>query len=1192
MSDQTPRTQEEPTKPSFIRVFEALRRLPSRSERLVVRSLEHTVTRRRPARLGKRQRGDVAEPPPVLDLVTEGPEDTTAVLHALVLEGGVGPVWMLPKGALKKDREAVRKDPSSPDTDAPRRANGRNRRRRPPEGGYTGEADGVVTVEELYGFLDRLVKDAFPWKDEPIKVPSGHRAPPPPRFAQVRSLLWLQRCNYEKVVSALEDNDTPSSGDAQAEVIKALREVRLESAREDRENLLARAQRAAEKPGAVPAPSRWELAKSRWVVYGRALAKGVASLSNGVNTASKWITFGNADDKILTPVSFVLSLFVAAAPFTFAFIGLAAQQANELVSLLVGALLMSVYLLTVFFFLLPWRPYRWLRHHRYVMRQNRTVQGAASDKDGGSDTPKEPSPARGARGRHRVHGVQLLRLFDDEAHAQRSTSKAVQAPSTHRIAVNALLDDLHREYSVGHRLRRGGDVRPVLIYDQRRMDRVGRYFVWLIEQERLRRGFPDPLLLVQVRDGGLAPLVDGVVDVTRYGFLPELDQKKATDQDEDEAGSRKREALDLVRRWTYHRYLSGVLGAERVITRRIPKLSGDGGEITPRGRLEWVRSVPVLVGMWTSGIAGVTAVAVLFGLVFLPSLAQASNPCVQDGVWQPQGITRKGDQCVGVTDGAFVFNDRLKEVSERVRDQNKAVEASGQPYVTIAHLAELDVADPDDPSLSGGQGELLGLAYQQDQHNRIKDPRYPRIKLLIANAGRDWEHSLVAAKEIVDRAGNERLGMNRPIAAVGFGHSVVPNSDAIKEVGDASITMVGTTATFDDVAKSGDREHSEFYFPISPANTRIAEQSAHWARSGVSWRGEDGVERGLEPHETAVAIASGETDTEGGTHEQYGPHLAREFIDAFERRGGRVWEGAEGLGRNEYDRGVLLYQNGESEDDTTYEEQLERLCTDDDPPDLLYYAGRSDDFTEFYRRFTRTGGEDCVEGRMTILGGDDVSKFVSDEEELIGNNAAYHSVFYTPLAPSGPWGGSDGRPGGGDQGFYSDIKALQDELFEEKAGEKREVRPVPKKELPSIAHAAVASDALLVVSEALPATGLTQEELAARNPLRWVGLDRPPFLRTQEQYEDQRDDLHSGIKGTRNLTGVSGYIEFDAGNDGNWYDGRMVQLVLVGPETVNPETGERQRQHVVQRCGMRNANTIEPGEECLPLGSGIGGRPT
>ncbi|MGW5875378.1 ABC transporter substrate-binding protein [Nocardiopsis terrae] len=1191
MSDRTPEARDEQAgRPAFIRVFEDLRRRPPRSEHTRVRRMERRVARRHPAEKGELQRSDVAEPPPVLDLAVESPSDRAAVQRMLVRECAVGPVWLLPEGIPEEGGGTGGKDH---DTGGAPGGEARGARRARPSAGRgprwpwwtrsadTGsppppppprrgpeDEDSDVTTRELYDLLERLVDGGFAWMDEPPEPPRGRKPVPAPRFARARSLLWLRRCDLKSVRDRFSRGETTeehgslqNSSRAQVEVINELRQVRLDSARARRDELLDRAQRAAEEPGAVTAPSRWELVRSRFVVHWRALARSAAQTSRLVTQASGKATFGFLDEKVLTPLAFVVSLVVTAAPFTFAFVGLAAKQVNELVSVLVGAGLVAVYLLTVFFFFLPWRSYFWLHRHRYVMDQNGR---SGSDQD----------PEEGATGRHRAHGVHLLNQLNNPARDRARIDGDTRPPGTHRIAVNALLDDLHQAYGANRRrLRHRRRSRPVLVYDQQRLGRVGRYLVWLIEEERLRRAFPDPLLLVQVRDAGTEPLLGGAVDAARHEALPEF------------TGAGR--GAGAVRDWTRRRYLAGVLGTERLVSQPVAPLPRGLRERSWRGTPEWVLSGPVLAGTWTAGVAGASAVAVLLGVVFVPAQVQALRPCVQDGVSQPDGITRVGRQCVGVTFGDFVFHDRLEEVTELIHEQNEAVSAGGDPYVTIAHIAELNVADPADPTLAGGQGELLGLAYQQREHNRIKDARYPRIKLLIGNAGRDWEHSLVTAQEIVDRAEDEDLGMDRPIAAVGFGHSVVPNSRAVQKVGEASIAMVGTTATFDDVAQYGAREHSEFYFPIAPANTRVAEQAAHWARQGVPWSGSDGVERGLEPHRTAVAIASAQTDDEGGKHEQYGPHLAREFIAAFREGGGSVWEGAEGLDGDEYDgEGVLLYQTGDPETDTTYAEQLERLCTDDDPPDLLYYAGRSDDFTGFYRRFIRTGGQDCVDGHMTILGGDDISKFVSDEEGLIGSNADHHSVFYTPLAPSGPWGGQENGTGndtgGSDQGFYEDIDTLVGDLYE-KEDEDGEVVLAPKADLPSIAHAAVASDALLVVSEALPVTGLTREELSEKSPLRWIGLDRHPYLRTREQYEEQRDLLHGAVKDTGNLTGVSGYIEFDADNDGNWFDGRMVQLVLVGPAVRNPETGERQRQHVVQRCGMRNADTAEPGAQCLPV---------
>ncbi|XKK41231.1 hypothetical protein HFP72_13320 [Nocardiopsis sp. ARC36] len=107
---------------------------------------------------------------------------------------------------------------------------------------------------------------------------------------------------------------------------------------------------------------------------------------------------------------------------------------------------------------------------------------------------------------------------------------------------------------------------------------------------------------------------------------------------------------------------------------------------------------------------------------------------------------------------------------------------------------------------------------------------------------------------------------------------------------------------------------------------------------------------------------------------------------------------------------------------------------------------------------------------MTILGGDDIAKFVADEEDRI-SQSLQHPVFYTPLAASGSWGDSEALAEEDSQGFYTAVDDLVEELYREDGDEEGE--PVPRTELPSIAHAAVASDALLVVSRAMPHTGLT-----------------------------------------------------------------------------------------------------------------------
>ncbi|MFJ9555840.1 ABC transporter substrate-binding protein [Nocardiopsis sp. NPDC101807] len=1148
------RTADPGAPPRFLAVFDALRARPPRRRHTLLARMERRVARRLPAeKHDGLQRGDVAEPPPVLDLSVDTPGDRARVLRMLVDQGGADLLWRLPEAEDPVEPLPPGGDGAGGDTEtggapsAPRP--GAEGAGAPPtapspgteEAGHPDE-DAPVTTEQLYDLLERLVDGRFARPGDQPEPPSRRKPPAPPRFTRLSSLLWLRRCEPATVQANVSGSEVAQervalSSDSKTlvEVINELRRVRLVNAGERRKRLLGEAgQRAPDTGGGgapAGAPSRWERSRLSFVVRWRWLAAAASRTSRWTTRVSDRVTFGKLDERLLTPLAFVVSLVVTATPF--AVLGLVAQQVNELVGLLAGIGLTASYAVVAFFVLLPWWPYRWLNRHRYV-----------SPEAGGDEAPPN----------HRVRGIHVLNQLNDRDAGVGRISADTRPPGVHRLAVNALLDDLHHAYGAAGRHGRKLRQRPVLLLEQERLDPVARYLVLLIEDERLRRGFPDPLLIVQVRCGSTPPLVRGGVDTDRYPSLPE--------------GEGAAQRAPEVARWTRARHAAGRLGARRLVALDVGPLREGRFDDSWRPEPVWVPTAPVLAARWTAGAAACVALAVLLGTVVVPAL----HPCVQRGLAVPAGIDTRNGQCAGVSFGDFVFHERLEEVTGRIRDQNRAVDESGDPYVTVAYIAELEIADPADPSLSGAQGELLGLAFQQDQHNELvgKDGT-PKIKILIGNAGEAWAHAEETAREIAARAGNTRLGMDRPIGAVGFGHSVAPNSEAIRIVGDAGIPMVGTTATYDDVARSGERRHNEFFFPVAPANSRIAEQAAHWARNGVPWTSDRGVGYGLEPARTAVAIASAGAAEDGGTHEQYGPHLAELFMTAFQEKGGSVWDGVRGLGPQEYADGTLLYGSGDLEEDTTFRDHLDRLCTED-PPDLLYFAGRSADFTAFHDYFRTAGGAACVGGDMTILGGDDIAKFVADEENRI-SQSLQHPVFYTPLAASGSWGDSEALAEEDSQGFYTAVDDLVDELYREDGDEEGE--PVPRTELPSIAHAAVASDALLVVSRAMPHTGLTPEELGARGPLGFPGPGRQPFLRTQEDYEAKRDQLLGGIRDTRGLTGMSGYLEFDSSVDGHWFPQRLVQLVLVGPDSGGD------RQHVIHRCGMSSADPPLPDPDCV-----------
>lgn len=1228
MADSTSAVPKEPVSaPAFLRVFDAFRRRPKRSgTRRLIRMERRAARRRPPGGQDQEQRGDWAEPPPVLDLSLDHQDDRDDLLGMLTARCGNQPVWRLPEGAEGE----------------------------PPRVGDQAPPEPRATTQELYALLGRLVgrseasRNGFLWKK---------RAPAPPRFRRLRSLLWLGECDLRSIRDNVlneevgqADKPLADSRRAQIHVIADLRRVKQKHIGAQAAPLWASGETAAGEDES--SNEGWKQRRRRrfWLLdnYIRAshwLATQIARVSSR-------ITFGKLDAILLTPLAFGVNVVAFMAPLvlgTFSVAGTfgsAAQGVNNVVTAVAAVVLLFVYLSLAPFLVLPWNAYRWLNEHRYddedqsfphhrargirvlnLIQLQRDLTGWFPVEPHTREAPGPRPPVSRARPSTRRG---LARLFFGGRPPERPTpDQAVRGdpehtdglveriPYIHRLAVNAFLDDLaHTHSGTAHRpwfpLQRGRDQRPVLILDQDRADRVGAYLVRLIEDERLRRGYPDPLLIVQVRSADSTPLVDGGVHAERYLDLPEAQGRTGEEKGEAEAQGRSGEEREVAR-WLRARHASGQLGRERTVTLRVPQLPHT---------LDWNADRPETMTVWPVSTLAVSSAAVVVVLIagvtvpltsVVPSYVQSKNPCVVEGVQSPPGISRtEDDDCVGVTFGAFPFHDRLETLVDAIHEQNQEVEEGDRPYVTVVFFAELNTLGTSDLSLSGVQGELLGLAEGQEVHNNRNSDSLPRIKLMLANAGDGWSHARTVAQQVVDLSKNEDLGMDRPIAVIGLGHSVQSNTEAIAELSAGELPMVGTTATFDDVAYLDTGVPSPYFFPMAPANSRLARQAAHWAYQGVP-SAEGGADSWhMEPARSAVAIAN------SGEGEDYGPHLAVEFMDAFE---GEAWEGEHPPPAVQFaDReeevipGVLPYggdsaSGGES---ITHGHHLEEVC-EEDPPDVIYFAGRSSDFQDFYDQFREEGL--CADAEVALLGGDDIAKYVTDRAQDISDEGGY-PVFYTPLAASGPW---NEHTNSGEHRIYDifrgaireyypcsaaaahggeaeadDGDGLPDDAADGTPQDTTECVPEEADTgdygageddgLPSIAHAVMAHDGFRVISRALQSDTdgpAGQAPRGAASPVPEDGEDTDPSpspaadLFPQEVYEEARAGLLREIQGTDGLSLASGEIRFGRSTAGNWYPDRMVQLVQVG------ELSGQHWQRAIATCGHITQTTVDAGPSCL-----------
>ncbi|MCY0925368.1 branched-chain amino acid ABC transporter substrate-binding protein [Streptomyces sp. H27-H1] len=319
------------------------------------------------------------------------------------------------------------------------------------------------------------------------------------------------------------------------------------------------------------------------------------------------------------------------------------------------------------------------------------------------------------------------------------------------------------------------------------------------------------------------------------------------------------------------------------------------------------------------------------------------------------GVVEQGpdDECVGVSDGSYVFAPHLDAVSRKIEVENRRVLANAdkEPYVSVAYFTSFTTTAGDSNSAEGVRHELQGAYLAQYRHNQGDLSASPKIRLLIANPGSEstqWKHTvdeLIARKDSPDRL----------VAVAGLGPSNNENLAAIKRLSEHGIAMVGATLTATNI------QDINGFVRIAPTNEDEAYAgAAYLKRRGVA---------------TAVVIQ----DVAQG--DLYSATLGTAFTKAFQD-GDKHKLVAE---RMTYDSSVgsawqneLHYMSGQ-------------LCQQH--PQLVYFAGRGLHLTHF---LDALANRSCTDQRFTVFTGDDTTNL--SPEELARAAGTGIEVLYTGLA--------------------------------------------------------------------------------------------------------------------------------------------------------------------------------------------------
>ncbi|MFI8933729.1 hypothetical protein ACIG3E_39430 [Streptomyces sp. NPDC053474] len=191
------------------------------------------------------------------------------------------------------------------------------------------------------------------------------------------------------------------------------------------------------------------------------------------------------------------------------------------------------------------------------------------------------------------------------------------------------------------------------------------------------------------------------------------------------------------------------------------------------------------------------------------------------------GVDQRGDddECTGVTDGAYAFNDALRPVSARIKEENDRVTRGDKPYATIALMIPMTPGADQRAERAEVLREVQGAYLAQYRANH-ESKEEPPIRLVLANPGRE----MARWREVTDQLAAMSASREHRLRAVfGFDVSVGRTEQTIDRLtNDKGIAVVGGPITADGLAN--DARHPRRYpglAKVVPSNREQARALTH-----------------------------------------------------------------------------------------------------------------------------------------------------------------------------------------------------------------------------------------------------------------------------------------------------------------------------------------------------------------------------
>ncbi|WP_148046304.1 ABC transporter substrate-binding protein [Halostreptopolyspora alba] len=161
------------------------------------------------------------------------------------------------------------------------------------------------------------------------------------------------------------------------------------------------------------------------------------------------------------------------------------------------------------------------------------------------------------------------------------------------------------------------------------------------------------------------------------------------------------------------------------------------------------------------------------------------------------GISYRDGECVGVTDGSYVFDSAFTQIQQKIEAENDRVVQTGSASVKVALFTQLTPSESTAMSPEQVLRSLEGAYAAQKRANSsrdIGDPT-PLIQLYLANAGGRQEHW----EPIVDTLVAMSDDSAPLLAVVGLGVSIQATADTADRLSQHRIPMVSAVTSADEL---------------------------------------------------------------------------------------------------------------------------------------------------------------------------------------------------------------------------------------------------------------------------------------------------------------------------------------------------------------------------------------------------------